>query len=166
MMKSLVCVDASLALAQVLSEPHSALADALWAEWNRQGIKVIAPLLWGYEVTSVIRKNTFRRLLAVEAEERALNAVHRLPVDLWQPPGLHQHAWELARRFNRPAAYDAHYLALAEMSGCPFWTGDERLYNAVHNELPWVYWLGRYRPAGAIHETQADYAVAIHSPSP
>lgn len=159
MMKSLVCVDAGLALVQVLREPYSALADALWADWNRQGIKVIAPALWGYEVTSVIRKNTFRKLLAVEDEQRALHAVHRLPVDLWQPPGLHQHAWGLACRFNRPAAYDAHYLALAEMVGCPFWTGDERLYNAVHSELPWVYWLGNYRPSGAIHETRADYRV-------
>lgn len=166
MMKSLVCVDAGLALAQVLHEPQSALADALWADWNRQGIKVIAPVLWGYEVTSVIRKNTFRGLLAVEDEQRALNSVHRLPVELLQPTGLHQHAWELARRFNRPAAYDAHYLALAEMTGCPFWTSDERLFNAVQRVLPWVYWLGNYRPSGVIHETQADYAIWMQPPSP
>ena len=27
---------------------------------------------------------------------------------------LRQRAWELARHFDLPAAYDAHYLALAE----------------------------------------------------
>ena len=63
------------------------------------------------------------------------------------PVGLHQRAWELARHFNRPAAYDAHYLALAEMADCPFWTADKRLFNVVRNELEWVHWLGNYSPA-------------------
>jgi len=52
----------------------------------------------------------------------------------------------LATHFNRPTAYDAHYLALAEMLGCEFWTADRRLYNAVKEELPWVKWLSDFRP--------------------
>jgi predicted nucleic acid-binding protein len=62
------------------------------------------------------------------------------------PPGLSEQALELAVRFNRPAAYAAHYLALAEHLGCPFWTADERLYNAVRPDLPYIQWLGDYRP--------------------
>ena len=156
-MRSWVCADAGLAIMQVLREPLCDLADALWADWNRQGVTVIAPILWGYEVTSVIRKNTFRRLLTPENEQDALDAVLRLPVEQRQPAGLHQRAWALARRFNRPTAYDAHYLALAEMVGCPFWTSDERLFNAVHTQLPWVHWLGHYRTPEVLHERQADY---------
>jgi predicted nucleic acid-binding protein len=157
MMRSLVCADAGLAIMQVLREPLSDLADALWADWNRHNVTIIAPLLWGYEVTSVIRKNTFRKLLAPEDEENALAAIVRLPVELRQPADLHQRAWILARRFDRPVAYDAHYLALAEMAGCPFWTSDERLFNAVHADLPWVHWLGEYRTSEVLHERQADY---------
>lgn len=156
-MRSLVCADAGLAIMQVLREPQSDLADALWADWNRQQVTIIAPMLWGYEVTSVIRKNAFRKRLAPEDEQSALDAVHRLPVEQWQPAGLHQRAWVLARRFNRPAAYDSYYLALAEMVDCSFWTSDERLFNAVHAELPWVYWLGHYRTPKVLHERQVDY---------
>ncbi len=159
-MRSWVCADAGLALMQVLREPLCDLADALWADWNRHGVTVIAPVLWGYEVTSVIRKNTFRRLLTPEVEQNALDAVLRLPVQQQQPAGLHQRAWALARRFNRPGAYDAHYLALAEMVGCPFWTSDERLFNTVHAELSWVHWLGHYRKTEVLHEGQADYRAA------
>ena len=61
------------------------------------------------------------------------------------PTGLHQRAWELARYFGLPAAYDAHYLALAEMADCAFWTADKRLFDAVHEELGWVNWLGNYQ---------------------
>ena len=49
---------------------------------------------------------------------------------------------------DRPAAYDAHYLALAEMAGCPFWTADERLYDRVHAELDWVHRLRDYQSSG------------------
>jgi predicted nucleic acid-binding protein len=48
----------------------------------------------------------------------------------------------LATQFNRPTAYDAQYLAVAERLGCDFWTADERLYNAVNTQLAWVHWLG------------------------
>ncbi len=54
---------------------------------------------------------------------------------------------ELAERFRRPATYDPHYLALAEREGCEFWTADERLWNAVKADLPWVRWLGERVPA-------------------
>lgn len=43
---------------------------------------------------------------------------------------------------NRPTAYDAHYLALAEYAGCAFWTADQRLFDAVRRQLDWVHWLG------------------------
>jgi len=61
-------------------------------------------------------------------------------------PGTHARALELAHRFGQPASYDAHYLALAERERCDVWTADERLWNAVREELPWVHWVGAYRP--------------------
>jgi predicted nucleic acid-binding protein len=150
-MNSLVCADAGLALKLVFHEHDSALARALWEEWKSQKITVIAPTLWGYEVTSVIRNHVHRGKLAAEMEVEVFARVHQLPVQLMRPAGLHQRAWELAQRFNRPAAYDVHYLALTEMVGCPFWTADERLFNVVRDELEWVHWLGNYGvsvPAG------------------
>ena len=145
MVNSMVCADANLALKFVLYEHDSALARALWEDWNARQIMIIAPTLWGYEVTSVIRNRAHRGRLAPEMEGEALATVLQLPVHLMKPGGLHQRAWELACRFDLPAAYDAHYLALAEMEGCPFWTADERLFNAVHGSLDWVHRLGDYQ---------------------
>jgi predicted nucleic acid-binding protein len=45
---------------------------------------------------------------------------------------------DLADRFALPAAYDAHYLALADWLGGEFWTADRRLAKAVGEALPWV----------------------------
>lgn len=155
-MISLVCADASLALKLVLHEPDSALARALWEEWKAQQAIVIAPTLWGYEVTSVIRNRVHRGKLPPDIEEEVFVAVHQLPVKLMNPSGLHRRAWELSRHFDRPAAYDAHYLALAEMAGCPFWTADERLFNVVRDELDWVHWLGNYQPTAPPTEGERE----------
>jgi len=144
---SRVCADASLTLKLVLPESDSAAARSLWEMWGRQQVVVIAPSLWAHEVTSVIRNRASRGLLAPEDEAEAFLAVHQLPVALMAPEGLHERAWQIARQFNRSSAYDAHYLALAENAGCPFWTADQRLFNAVNRELPWVHWLGDYDPA-------------------
>jgi len=145
MTDSLVCVDANLTLKLVLQESDSDLTLSLWEAWGRQQVMVIAPYLWAYEVTSVIRNQIHRGRLSLELGFEAFTAIHQLPVQLLQPDELHQRAWELAHRFDRPAAYDAHYLALAEMTGCPFWTADQRLFNVVGNELDWVFWLGDYK---------------------
>jgi predicted nucleic acid-binding protein len=70
-----------------------------------------------------------------------------LAVLLQYPASLHQRAWQLAKRFNRPTTHDTHYLALAERLECPFWTADAKLYNAIGGRLPWVHLLEEARRA-------------------
>jgi len=141
----LVCADANLTLKLVLPEHDSALAEALWEMWKADGTTVIAPTLWGYEVTSTVRNRGQRKHLPPDAEEKAITTIHQLRVQLMRPAGLHRRAWELARYFGLPAAYDAHYLALAEMADCAYWTADKRLFNVVCEKLNWVHWLGNYQ---------------------
>lgn len=146
MNKSWVCADAGVLIKLVTSEEDSDKADALWEMWQDNDVEVIAPGLLPFELTSVLRKKVYRSLLSPEEGEAAFVSIHRMPVQIHKPADLHRRAWELAKRFNRPAAYDAHYLALAEILNCEFWTADERLYNVVKDELPWVRWLGDFQP--------------------
>ena len=93
-----------------------------------------------------MRKKVHRQLLTLAEGKEAFAAALAVGMTLMAPSGLHERAWELAARFNRPTAYDSHYLALAEMLGCEFWTADQRLFNAVRDELGWVRWLREYQP--------------------
>jgi predicted nucleic acid-binding protein len=137
-MNSTVCVDASLVLKLVLGEDDSPQAIALWRRWIDEDVTVAAPPLLAYEATSVLRTKVYRGLLAPEIGDEAFREIHLQGIRYLSPENLHVRAWELAKRLQRPAAYDTHYLALAEILGCEFWTADKRLSNAVRDELPWI----------------------------
>jgi len=145
-MNSLACVDACLALKLVLGEDDSPKAIALWKSWVDRNVTVAAPPLLAYEVTSVLRTKVHCGLLTPELGEEAFREIHAQGIHCLSPESLHIHAWELAKRLDRPAAYDAHYLALAEILGCEFWTADKHLFNAVQETLPWVRHLRESQP--------------------
>ncbi|MFQ5812517.1 MAG: type II toxin-antitoxin system VapC family toxin [Anaerolineae bacterium] len=145
-MNSQVCIDANLALKLVLVEEDSLKAQYLWDTWVDADVEIVAPPLLAFEGTSVICNKMHRGLVPPEEAELMFKAFHLLGVRLLYPDDLHEKAWELAKRFNRPQAYDSHYLALAEILGLELWTSDERLYNTVKHRLPWVKWLGDYQP--------------------
>lgn len=134
-----VCVDANVIVKLAVKEEVSDLAEAKWEQWERQQTNVVAPPFLWYEVASVLRNKVYRRLLHLEEAGEALIELLALPVSIISPPGLHESAWVLATRFNRPNAYDANYLAVAEYLGCPFWTADGHLYNSVKSAFPEIY---------------------------
>ena len=145
MPRSPVCVDASIIVALVTTEDQSKKALALWAEWMRGDVQVAAPTLLRYEATSALRRKVVRGAMSLQDARRALEETLSLDIELFDPGELFPRAFDLAASFNRPAAYDAHYLALAEMMESEFWTADERLYNAVRDDFPRIHWLGDYQ---------------------
>lgn len=143
-MISWVCLDSGIVLKLVLREDDSLLAKQLWETLANTDRQPVAPRVFSFEFTSVLRKNVYRGVITPEYGLAALQYLMRLDVKILTIPDIHVNAWQFAEQFNRPAAYDAHYLAMAEHLGCEFWTADKRLYNAVHEELSWVRWLGNF----------------------
>jgi len=139
---SLVVVDASFTLKLVLPEVYSERVRQMWESWVKKGIDVCAPYLLTYEVVSVLRNKVFRGELSPEQGEGALLAIKAQGIRLLHVEGLEQVAWDLAKEFNRPAAYDTSYLALAQVLDCEFWTADEKLKHAVRGKLHYLRWVG------------------------
>jgi predicted nucleic acid-binding protein len=138
MPSSTICVDASLVVRLVESGTYEAPVVVLWREWHETGRSVVAPTLLYYEISDAMRRYVVHgELLPHEATE-ALQAALGLDITLYGDAGLHRRALELADHHALPAAYDAHYLALAETLGAEFWTADRRLVSAVGPALPWV----------------------------
>lgn len=133
-------VDANITLALVLPLPYSQQAEQLWRAWHERRMVVYAPDLWGYEVTSGLRKAITLGGLSMEYAERSLETLLDLSVRLVPPTAdLHQMALRWADRLGQTTAYDAHYLALAEALKCAFWTADQRLIRVAQQYGDWIH---------------------------
>ena len=139
---SLVVVDACFALKLVLPEDYGDRVREVWEYWVKAGTEISAPYLLTYEVLSVLRNKVFRGELNPEEGEAALLAMKAQGICLLHAEGLEQAAWDLAKEFNRPTAYDTIYLALAGILYCEFWTADVRLKNAVSGNRHHLRWVG------------------------
>ena len=135
---STVCLDASFILDLLFAGPLTPTIEGLWKTWLEQGVDCVAPTLFQAETTSVLRNRVYRNIITIEEAMPVFRTIRRLAIRFVNYPDLQEQAWDIALRFNQPRAYDAQYLAVAEREGCEFWTTDKRLFNSVHDTLPWV----------------------------
>lgn len=146
-MPSLV-VDASVAIKWF--NPAEALAESanlIRADYVHGRIALVVPVFWDYEIANGINKAVARgNLTADEGREavRLILAVQAQRVPLPSPDD----SYELAQRYQR-SVYDSWYVALAQQLGAEFWTADRKLYNALHEPLPFVRWLADYQSVEA-----------------
>ena len=132
---STLCIDASVVIRLVTSD---AVSD-LWESWMADEVKVVAPSLLHYEVTNGLYRYYKAGIYPPEAVKTTLRAALALPIELITVSDLHPRATEIAMRYNLPATYDAHYLALAEWMEVDLWTADIRLVNALKPfKVKWV----------------------------
>jgi predicted nucleic acid-binding protein len=141
MMNRAVSIDASAIVALLTTERFTTPATNLWKSWIDDDLRILAPALLGYEVTSALYRKVFCATLDPQDCQAALEQFVAMDIEYIHLPELHFKATALAKEFNRPNTYDAHYLALAEHFSCQLWTADERLFNTVRGKYDWIKWI-------------------------
>lgn len=158
-MKNVVVVDTSIAIKWVIDEEDSDLAEALLLEWSSNGITLYAPSLLTYELSNVLYRNIRKGAISIADARRAFAKIRLTGIELDFPDNyiLNAKAVELANKYDLPAAYDAHFLALAEREGCELWTADTRMWRAVQGKISWVRNLHEYEPAKDLDDENTAY---------
>lgn len=134
-------VDASVLLLAFLPDEDQPRALALVRDHLSGQVQLKAPALLPYELSNAVWQAERRGRINRGQADRILQSFADLDIEVI--PQSWGEMLPLARRFER-SAYDAAYLTLAQQLGEPFITADLRLYNAVHEALDWVIWIGDY----------------------
>jgi len=102
---------------------------------DRLGDEELAvPHLIDSEVTNVLRRLVYQKVLTDKQGTTALNGFARLALTRFPADWLRPRMWELRHNLS---AYDATYVALAEMTGATaLLTTDKRLANAPGINCP------------------------------
>jgi predicted nucleic acid-binding protein len=140
-----LAVDCSLGVKwKIPTEPYAVEAREVYLDWQHGAIEVCAPVIIQAELTSAFLR-AFRKGRVTEAEATdAIRELLALPFGFYQATAvIGLRAFALARQHNQ-GAFDCIYLTIAEQEGIELWTGDLRLYNALHGQYPFVRWVVDY----------------------
>jgi predicted nucleic acid-binding protein len=141
----LIVVDASVAAKLVLTtEVRADKADALTRRCIQHGEPIVAPPLLPSEMTNILRQQMRRTGLPLVAARQLLADFFALAILLTGPADLYDRALQVADTFGLAAAYDAQYVALAQLLGCDLWTDDQALVRNLAGHARLVRWLGDY----------------------
>ena len=117
-------VDSSVVLAALVGADHH----TDWALQQLAETPLAAPHLLHVEVANKLRKFVFKGKLSSDAASLAHAEAVRLPFELFDYPAVAARVWSLRENVS---AYDAWYVALAELLQAPLVTLDERLVRSV-----------------------------------
>ena len=97
------CIDASVGVKWVIKgEPFRGKARKLLKESLVDGIRLIAPPLYEYEIEGVIQTRVVRGLITVAGADLALQALAAVGVQLINHSDAVKRAREIARQFSQP----------------------------------------------------------------
>ena len=139
-----VVVDCSVVVKWTIpTEDHAAAA--LFGDWEHLVVGVLVPSHFPSEVISAFLRASRRGRLTTDEAREAIRDLLALPFIICDVTAIADRAFTLAHQ-HQQRAYDCLYVALAERDGIELWTGDERLYNALHTQHPFVRWIADYPP--------------------
>jgi len=117
-----------------MHEPDSAehhIVMKLWQRWIADRTEIVVPSLLRYEVTNAVYRSARQELFSETTAIGIIQSLDLLPVRFIDNIDLNVAAFEIAKELDLPAAYDAHYLALAQRERAVLFTADRRLVRAA-----------------------------------
>jgi predicted nucleic acid-binding protein len=139
---ALRCVDASFVVAWLVPSDGSAAVSEAWTAYAESRDEFVAPPLLYAETISVIRRLAHRNLLTEREAADLVADFLGLEIPTPLPRGLYRQAFDLATRYKQPKAYDACYLAMADLLSCDLLTLDARLFNRVAGDFAGITLVG------------------------
>lgn len=136
-----VVVDSNIFVALFINLPYTNVATDNYQQWLINRERLIAPVLFEYEVVSIIQQLVYGKYLSKSEGNERMKDIFNCNISLISTSTtLHQAALNWAQKLNQSKAYDAQYVALAEQENAQFWSADKRLINALQQQgINWAH---------------------------
>jgi len=124
-------------------EEHSDQALQIMRDRQAGTVELWAPDLLPSEIGGAMLRAVRRGRIAEADARSSARALLAVPVNIHPSSGLVLRAFEIAAAENQ-RIHDCFYVALAQYLGIEFWTGDERVCNALSPRFPFVRFVADY----------------------
>lgn len=118
-----VVCDSSVIVALLLDDGP----DGRWAVGQLSGARLLAPQLLMFEAGNIIRRQELAGVVSADQAVQAHADLLDLSIEQWPYELLGSRVWELRSNLS---AYDASYVAVAELADVPLITLDRRIGRA------------------------------------
>ena len=125
----MIVLDASVVVEILTNGVHAA---ALRLHLDQASDSLIVPHLLDVEAASALRKLVTGQRIDVHHSEEILRNLAQFPAERYPHTPLLKRIWQLRHNFT---AYDATYIALAEVTGATLYTCDGKLVRGHHAKV-------------------------------
>ncbi len=127
------------------AEDYTPQAMELLQDWEAGAVTLRCPDLLPSEIGSTFLRAVRRNRITEQEATASIQNLLNVDYELQSSSPLVHRAFEIALQLNQ-RIYDCFYVALAEREGVDFWTGDERLHNALNLHFPFIRLIANYVP--------------------
>lgn len=134
MNKNKLVVDSSVVIKWFIPQNYSQEANQILSAYETNKLTLIAPDLIYAEMGNIIWKIQRFQSLNDKDAQNILNLFQKIPLKIISAQELLKDAYEFAIKYQR-SVYDSLYVVLSLKENCRFVCADEKLYNAIHQDI-------------------------------
>ncbi|BCV20362.1 type II toxin-antitoxin system VapC family toxin [Moorella sp. Hama-1] len=138
-----VVADASAILCAYFPDELSSKAKKLMLDYALGRTNLFGPRLLALELINACLVASRRRRISDEVFIKTAKEITALQIAWIDVEQESDRIFSLSRKYQI-SAYDTAYIAAAQIKGCELFTADQRLHNAVKNDLKFVRLLSEY----------------------
>ncbi len=129
-----IVIDSSVAIKWFIPQNYSFEANKILYAYETNQLILIAPDLIYAEIGNIVWKIQRFQGLNQEYAQNIIDLFQKIQINIISADDLLRDAYDFAVKYQR-SVYDSLYVVVSLRENCRFVSADEKLYNAIHQDI-------------------------------